>query len=87
MSNRQKRKVRVKRLWRKRLSEVCALVEGAQIRDYGWTLTVPLYRDDGRRHALSVTAAFARKRTARDIVFTLTRYAAYRSYKVGVRHE
>lgn len=85
MSSRQKRRYRVRKLWRTRLKEVAMLIEGAQIRDYGWVLMVPLHRGDMRR-AISFQAPYARKKTAKDIVAEATRVAAFAGYKVGVRH-
>lgn len=78
------RKRRVRKLWRKRLSEVCNLIEGANLRDFGWILLIPLYRGDVR-HAISLQAPFARKKTAKDIVAETTRFVAVAGYTVGVR--
>lgn len=83
MSSRQKRRYRVRSLWRKRLKEAAMLVEGAQIRDYGWLLMIPLYKGE-MRHAITIHAAFARKLTARGIVTKTARFAATAGYKVGV---
>lgn len=67
MSDRQRRRWRVRKLWLKRLKETAQRMPSAMLFDYGWYIGVSGFMKNGNCNAIRFCAPIARKRTAADI--------------------